>query len=92
MATTTSQETAKVVRQGEYIDLGGLWVRFDCIGTVKQIDGADGAPYCQVVLTLPGYKTLGVGCAASDLIDAVTRARQHAEVVIGLHRAKGMRA
>ena len=84
-------ESEVVQRHGAYLDLGGLWVRYDAIGTIKQINGADGAPYCQVVLTLPGYKTLGVGCTAGELMAAVQACMSNTEWRVGVQRARGMR-
>lgn len=75
---------------GAYLDLGGLWVRYDAIGTIKAVSAADG-PYCQVVLTIPGYKTLGVGCEDLTLLRAIGRVAAHAEMEIGKYRARGMR-
>jgi hypothetical protein len=92
----TTEAKSKIIRQGTYLDIGGLWVRYDCIGTIKQIDAADPdgnpQPYCQVVLTIPGYKTLGVGCTADELIEAIRGAERNNEVMVGMQRAKGMRA
>jgi hypothetical protein len=76
---------------GWFIDLGGLWVKYDTIGTIKQVSPTEDNPYCQVVLTLPGYKTLGVSCEAVVLITAIERLRSEHEMSLGRERAKGMR-
>lgn len=85
-------------RAGAFLDLGGLWVRADTIATIKEVvspqtldTGKAIEPYCQVVLDVPGVRTLGVACTADTLIDAVVEATRHAEFVAGVERAKGMR-
>lgn len=72
-----------------FIDVGGLWVRYDAIGTVKDVERSDG-PHCQVVLTIPGYKTLGVGCTAAELLGVIEETRKSHEYEVGYDRAKGM--
>ena len=83
-------EAQTIDQAGVYLDLGGLWVRYDCIGTIKEVPVND-SPYCQVVLTLPGYKTLGVGCTALTLLTAIEEVRSRHEVAVGVDRSKGMR-
>lgn len=82
-----------------FIDVGGLWIRYDLIATVKDMPivgtpRADGEPnvqpYCQVVLTVPGYKTLGVGCTAAELLGVIEETRQSHENEIGHARGLGM--
>lgn len=75
--------------KGMYLDLGQLWVRYDLIGTIKPTE--EGEPHCLVVLTLPGYKTLRVGCTAEELLAAIDLRRQSHEQNVGIDRAKGMR-
>ena len=84
----TDGEGVLVPTNGWFVDLGGLWVRYDTIGTIKPAD--DDA--CLVVLTLPGYKTLRVACAADVLISAIEVLRSEHEMSVGRERAKGMRA
>lgn len=93
VTVTVEAADLKVTTQGWFIDLGGLWVKYDTIGTIKEVVGAGKpeGPYCQVVLTIPGYKTLGVHCAAEDLITVVEALRTAHEEEIGYDRAKGMR-
>jgi len=78
-----------IMSHGAYIDFGGLWVRYDCIGTVKPTE--DGEEACVVVLTIPGYKTLRVWCTATALLNVIKAVSYAAEVRIGSGRAKGMR-
>jgi len=85
----TETNPTKIPVNGAYIDLGGLWVKYDTIGTIKPTEEGEAA--CLVVLTLPGYKTLRVGCAADDLLAVLEWMAQGTEVFIGRNRAKGMR-
>lgn len=72
-----------------YIDVGGLWVRYDTIATVKDTD-VDGASACLVVLTVPGYKTLRVGCPAAELLGVIEETRKAHEHEVGYDRGLGM--
>jgi hypothetical protein len=82
-------EGQTIMSNGAFIDLGGLWVRYDTIGTVKPTE--EGEPACLVVLTLPGYKTLRVGCTATALLSVIEAVADENETAVGLSRAKGMR-
>jgi hypothetical protein len=82
-------EGRTIISNGAYIDFGGLWVRYDCIGTVKPTE--DGEEACVVVLTIPGYKTLRVWCTATALLNVIDAVRARHEFTTGVERAKGMR-
>lgn len=81
--------------KGPYINLGGTWVHYATVGTVvqRQAPGEDGnpEPYCNVVLTLQGHKTLGCPGTVDEVLHAVHDALATEETAIGLYRARGMR-
>jgi hypothetical protein len=83
-------EKSSLNTRGIFVDLGGQWVRYDTVGTVKQVNGTEG-PWCQVVLTIPGYKTIGVNAPADLLIATLESLRSRHEFAIGHERARGMR-
>lgn len=78
------------VRNGAYLDLGALWVRYEAIGTIKPSD-TEGEPTCLVVLTIPGYKTLRVACDALALLTMIQEAANHTEQLTGKWRGVGLR-
>ena len=84
-------DKGRIQTNGAYIDLGGLWARYDAVGTIKEVPDTNDGPYCQVVLTIPGYKTLGVGCTAEELLAVLRTVHARHEFVTGAERAKGMR-
>lgn len=77
-------------RNGAFLDLGQLWVRYDTIGTIKPSD-TDGEPSCLVVLTIPGYKTLRVGCDPIALLTMIQEAANATAQLTGKWRGVGLR-
>jgi hypothetical protein len=90
-ASGPTMKTYGLAANGPYIDLGGLWVKYDTIGTIKPTDKDEGEPACLVVLTIPGYKTLRVACSANELLTVITIVGAGHEFGVGEARAKGMR-
>jgi len=82
--------------KGPFVNLRGTWVRHDLIATAIQrtspplVDGQEALPYCAVVLTVPGYKTLSVDGTLDQLFHAIYLAQTTEEILIGMARMKGM--
>lgn len=77
-------------RNGAYLDFGQLWVKYDCIGTIKPAE-TEGEATCLVVLTIPGYKTLRVGCDHLALLSMIQEAANHTHQLEGKWRGVGLR-
>ena len=86
----SEQTRSPIPVRGPFVLLGTTWVRHDTVGTISARVGGDG-PYCQVVLTIAGYKTLGTDHTVDELLYALGLAAGTGEREVGLHRAKGMR-
>jgi hypothetical protein len=86
----SEQARSPIPVHGPFVLLGSTWVRHDTVATINGKNGGEG-PWCQVVLTVPGYKTLSTDHTSEELFYALALAASHGEHESGLHRAMGMR-